>query len=173
MALPISSSAVLVVSAILVGLALLYRAALPKPIPGIPYHYASARRVFGDIPSMMKWKKETNETFSWMTAQCKELNSPIVQIFVKPFSKPLVIVTDARECQDVLVRRGKEFDRSQFTIDVVQPIVREHFFAFPSGPKHRAHRLLLSDTMSPHFLNEVCNSLALNVKPKQRLTQKL
>lgn len=136
-------------------LTLLYRAALPKPIPGIPYNHASARSILGDIPSMMKWKKDTRETFTWMTEQCKILNAPMVQVFVKPFSLPWVIVTDARECEDVLTRRSKEFDRARFTTDVVQPILREHHFPFPSGPKQRAHRSLLSDLMTPAFLNEV------------------
>jgi len=69
-------------------------------------------------------------------------------------SRQLVIVVDARECYDVLHRR-QEFDRAQFTTDDVQPIVREHHFTFPSGPKQRAHRLLLNDMMTPAFLNEV------------------
>jgi hypothetical protein len=146
----------LVVGILALLLTLLYRAALPKPIPGIPYNHASARSIFGDIPGMMKWKAETRETFTWMTEQCKLLNAPMVQLFVKPFSLPWVIVTDARECLDVLTRRSKEFDRSSFTTDVVLPILREHHFPFPSGPKQRAHRALLSDLMTPAFLNEVC-----------------
>ncbi|KAN0106894.1 cytochrome P450 [Hyaloscypha variabilis] len=145
----------LVVGILALLLTLLYRAALPKPIPGIPYNHASARSIFGDIPGMMKWKAETRETFTWMTEQCKLLNAPMVQLFVKPFSLPWVIVTDARECLDVLTRRSKEFDRSSFTTDVVLPILREHHFPFPSGPKQRAHRALLSDLMTPAFLNEV------------------
>ena len=152
----LSSSTAVVVSIIFAALVLLYRAALPKPLPGIPYHHASARSVLGDIPSMVKWKNETRETFSWMTAQCDALKSPMIQLFVKPFSKPWVIITDARECQDVLVRRSREFDRATFTTDAVQPILREHFFPMPSGPKQRAHKALLADTMTPPFLNEVC-----------------
>ena len=151
----LSSPTVLITCFVLAALALLYRAALPKPIPGIPYNHDSARSVLGDIPSIVKWKKDTRETFSWMTFQCKKLNSPMVQIFAKPFSKPWIIVVDARECQDVLVRRSREFDRATFTTDVVQPILREHFFPMPSGPKQRAHRALLADLMTPAFLNEV------------------
>ncbi|CZR65123.1 related to TRI13-cytochrome P450 [Phialocephala subalpina] len=150
-----SSSTALAAGVVLTVLTLLYRAALPKPIPGIPYNHASARSIFGDIPGMMKWKKDTRETFTWMTEQCRQLNAPMVQVFVKPFALPWVIVADARECQDVLTRRSREFDRSAFTTDVVLPILREHHFPFPSGPKQRAHRALLSDLMAPAFLNEV------------------
>lgn len=153
--IPISPSTTIVVGLIFTALALLYRAALPKPIPGIPYNRKSANSILGDIPDMLRWRRDTRETFTWMTAQCKKLNSPMVQVFVTPFSAPWVIVVDARECQDVLVRRSKEFDRSHFTTDVVGPILREHHFSFPSGPKFRAHRALLSDLMTPAFLNEV------------------
>lgn len=154
------SPTTVVVGLFLAALALLYRMALPKPIPGIPYNEASAHSILGDIPAMLRWKKETRELFSWMTAQCTTLNSPMVQIFAKPFSTPWVIVTDARECQDALVRRPREFDRSHFTTDVVQPILREHHFSFPSGPKCRAHRALLADLMTPGFLHEVSRSLS-------------
>lgn len=163
----LSSSTLLAFGVIFVALILVYRAALPKPIRGIPYNHASARSILGDIPSMIKWKNETRETFSWITLQCKKLNSPIVQIFAKPFSKPWVIITDARECQDVLVRRSKEFDRASFTTDVVQPILREHFFPMPSSTKQRAHRALLSDTMTPAFLNEVRSHPSLKMNNNQ------
>ncbi len=155
-----TASTALVVGIVLVIVVLVYYAALPKPISGIPYHAASARSVLGDMPGMLKWKKDTQELFAWMTAQCKNLNSPMVQVFIKPFSSPWVIIVDARECQDVLVRRAKEFDRSTFTTDVVEPILREHHFPFPTGPKFRAHRALLSDLMSPAFLHEVSTCLA-------------
>ncbi|KAH7018784.1 cytochrome P450 monooxygenase [Ilyonectria destructans] len=132
-----SSSTAVVIGVVIVLLTLLYRAALPKPIPGIPYNHASARSILGDVPK-----------------QYKRLNAPIVQVFVRPFSLRWVIVTDARECEDVLTRRSREFDRARFTTDVVQPILREHHFSFPSGPKQRAHRSLLSDLMTPTFLNK-------------------
>ncbi|KAF2799649.1 cytochrome P450 [Melanomma pulvis-pyrius CBS 109.77] len=150
-----SSTPALVVGLVVAALVLLYHAALPKPIPGIPYNHESSKSVLGDIPSMNAYKKETQEIFTWMTAQCQKLNSPIVQVFVRPFSTPWVIITDARECQDVLLRRSREFDRSRFTTDVVQPILREHHFSFPSGPKQKAHRALLSDLMTPGFLHEI------------------
>lgn len=109
-----SSTTYGVLGALLVLLYALYRAALPKPIPGIPYHEASANSVLGDAPAMIKHKQKYATTFEWMTAQTDKLNSPIVQIFLKPFSRPIVIVTDPRETQDVVLRRAKDFDRSRF-----------------------------------------------------------
>lgn len=94
-----SSTTAIAIGVVGIVLFLLYRAALPKPIPGIPYNHASAKSPLGDIPGMMKYRKETRQTFMWMTEQCKQLNAPMIQLFVKPFSLPWVIVTDARECQ--------------------------------------------------------------------------
>ena len=37
---------------LLAGAILLYRAALPKPIPGIPYKKGSEKRLLGDAPDV-------------------------------------------------------------------------------------------------------------------------
>lgn len=123
-----SSTTYGVLSAVIVLLYALYRAALPKPIPGIPYHEASASRMFGDAPSMVKHKQKHSTVFDWMTAQSLELNSPVVQIFLKPFFQPIVVITDPRESQDVLLRRAKDFDRSNF----FKGPYRHHRHAFSS-----------------------------------------
>lgn len=109
-----SSTAYGLLGAVLFLLYALYRAALPKPIPGIPYHKASANRIMGDVPEMLKHHQKYATPFTWMTAQAEKLNSPIVQIFMRPLSRPIVIVTDPREAQDVVLRRAKDFDRSMF-----------------------------------------------------------
>lgn len=112
-----SSTTYGVLGAVLVLVYALYRAALPKPIPGIPYHEASGKSVLGDAPAMIRHKNKNGTVFDWMTAQTLELNAPVVQLFVKPFARPIVIVTDHRETQDVVLRRAKEFDRSTFFKD--------------------------------------------------------
>lgn len=76
----------------------LYRAAMPTPIPGIPYKTNSANRILGDLPDMLNYAKKTGETVSFFASHCVELNSPITQIFIRPiFSKPWVIIADCRE----------------------------------------------------------------------------
>lgn len=89
-------------------------AALPKPLPGIPYNKSSATSILGDALAMVKHKWKSGTIFDWMASQGVELNSPVCQLFLKPLSKPAVIVIDPRETQDVLLRRAKDFDRSQF-----------------------------------------------------------
>lgn len=40
-----------------------YRAALPKPLPGIPYNQDAAGKLFGDVPEMMGYVKRTKRIF--------------------------------------------------------------------------------------------------------------
>lgn len=66
---------------------LLYRAALPVPIEGIPYNKYAVRRILGDVPEMVKHRKQTSELFSFMKEQLMKHDSPIVQVFLRPFGK--------------------------------------------------------------------------------------
>lgn len=40
-----------------------YRAALPKPLPGIPYNQDAAGKLLGDVPEMMGYVKRTQRIF--------------------------------------------------------------------------------------------------------------
>lgn len=75
----------------------LWYTAKPKPIPGIPYNPASADRLLGDIPDSLAHLAETSELWSFFEQRCRELGSPIIQVFMRPFSKPWVILVDCRE----------------------------------------------------------------------------
>ena len=68
---------------------LAYQALLPKPIPGIPYNKEAAKRLFGDVPELMKWRsKGRPEVFAWITEQTVKMDSPIIQLFMRPFGRP-------------------------------------------------------------------------------------
>lgn len=74
-------------TSVLIALVLyaLYSYLKPKPIPGsIPYIPASAESIFGDIPDMLAHQNETKETISFLAERCRELNSPIAQVFMRP-----------------------------------------------------------------------------------------
>ena len=47
-------------------------------------------------------------------------------MFMRPFGKPWVIVTDARESHDIQMTRKDEFDRSMITGEVFGPIFPEN-----------------------------------------------
>lgn len=141
-----------VLAALLYGL---YQWLLPKPLPGIPYNEAAAKSLFGDIPSLVKEVSKTGDFADYIRKQSKKHNSPIAQVFMKPFGKPTLLVCDFKEAQDVLLHRGKEFDRSSFVGEVFDGAGKDHHIAKQTGPEWKARRKLLQDLMSPGFLNSV------------------
>ena len=147
-------------AALAVGLFLLlmgYRWLLPNPIPGISYNHDAARNLFGDLPAWNDYTKKTGERLSWLPLQSKKLNSPIIQIFVNPFNKPWVIITDFRESQDILLRRTKEFDRSDLLGNLFKGVGPDHHISMKTtNPQFKVHRKLIQHLMTPAFLNQVC-----------------
>lgn len=154
-----SPSTYAVLAAAVLGLLYaLYRAALPKPIPGIPYHKASARNVLGDIPSLVCFTSQAGPghgVFDWFASQGRDLQAPIFQLFLSPFDQPTVCITDPRESQDILLRRVKDFDRSTFFKRLFTGTLRYHHIVQDANDKFRAGRRLVVDTMSTPFLNHV------------------
>lgn len=135
---------------------LLYRAALPKPFPGIPYNAASARNLLGDVPGMLSHIANEDGTFiSYLVKSLEELDAPLVQVFIKPFSKPLLILSDYREAHDMMVHRTREFDRSTSSGDLVRGLGPDHHIHLKTTPAWRAQRRLVQDLMTPSFLNNV------------------
>lgn len=50
---------------------ILYKAILPKPIPGIPYNKDAANKLFGDVPEMMRYVLRTKRIFvSRLSSRC-------------------------------------------------------------------------------------------------------
>lgn len=141
-----------VLAALLYGL---YQWLLPKPLPGIPYNEASAKNLFGDIPGLVKEVSKTGDFADFIRKQSKRHNSPIAQVFMKPFGKPTLLVCDFKEAQDVLLHRGKEFDRSAFVGEIFYGTGKDHHIAKKTGPEWKARRKLLQDLMSPTFLHSV------------------
>ena len=86
---------------------LLYRAALPKPIPGIPYNEAAAKHILGDAPGLLEAITKTGTMLDWIIHQLVKRNEPVMQLFLRPLGKPFVIISDFRETQDICVRRSK------------------------------------------------------------------
>ena len=143
-----------------VGAALVWqvlrRLLLPKPIPGIPYIEASARNVMGDIPAMLEHIKATDGTFvTYLRSVMDRLNSPVVQVFMFPLGKPLVLLGDFAEAQDMLLRRENEFGRSATLGDLLVGILPSHHVHLPTGTQWKSQRQLIRDLMTPSFLHNV------------------
>ncbi|GAB1204346.1 hypothetical protein APSETT445_002999 [Aspergillus pseudonomiae] len=149
------TTASLLVAAIIVAVYALYRAALPKPIPGIPYDVASSHRLLGNVPAMLANIKKSEGTFiTYVTDLMDSLNSPIIQVFIRPFGKPLVILADFREAHDLMTRR-KEFDRSDVVGDLFLGVAPNHHIRQKTNDTFKAQRRLIQDLMTPTFLHDV------------------
>jgi hypothetical protein len=53
----------MLVAVLLVIVYVCYRAALPKPLPNIPYNRDAASKLFGDVPEMMGYVMRTKRIF--------------------------------------------------------------------------------------------------------------
>lgn len=140
---------------LLPSLVLLYRRALPKPYDGIPYNKHSARRIMGDLPDVIAHLKRTKEMSSFAFGQCRKLKSPIIQLFLRPFSQPFIFLNDPREIEDILLRRIREFDRAPTTIDYFKPLLPNASIVKVSDSSFKEQRRLWQDVMSPQFLRTV------------------
>ncbi|KAI0103940.1 cytochrome P450 [Nemania sp. FL0031] len=140
-----------VLSAVFVSVHLLYQWLLPKPIPGIPYNPEAAKRLFGDAPDMLREVSVTGEFGVWCATQVKKMNSPVCQVFIRPFAKPWVLLADFRESRDILMRR-REFDKSRFISDGMACLGEFHGL-YRTGPEFKSNRQLLQDLMTSTFLN--------------------
>ncbi|KAK4189323.1 cytochrome P450 3A24 [Podospora australis] len=129
----------------------------PKPYPGIPFNEASARRIAGDIPhllSLVKKLDQYSEAIFLTTTQ--KLGTPIAQLLLPGvFPKPLIIVEDPREIEDILVRRNKEFDRAPFSVDLLKPMFPRASISQFSTRVLKAQKRLWMDTMSADFLRRL------------------
>ncbi|KAK3109782.1 hypothetical protein LTR53_016586 [Teratosphaeriaceae sp. CCFEE 6253] len=124
----------------------LYRSAIPTPIPGIPYVKRSATRPLGDFPDAVKYNAKTRELTKFLVDKCVELDSPVVQVFMRPFSRP---------AQDILARRTREFDRSNIFGDMFVSTIPHSMTVHPTDEQWRDNRRLMADNMSTPFLHDV------------------
>ncbi|KAJ4328951.1 hypothetical protein N0V84_000521 [Fusarium piperis] len=146
----------LAVGAVFIGLFLvLLHLARPRPLPGIPHNVEAANSLFGDIPEF----RATPDRREWWVSQAIKHQSPLVQVFLRPFSLPWVFVADHWEAADILTRRLKEFDRADETIAAFEGVIPSHHMTMrSSNPQFKRNKELVRDLMSANFLQDVSAS---------------
>ncbi|KAF5001394.1 hypothetical protein FDECE_10957 [Fusarium decemcellulare] len=128
------------------------RLLLPKPIPGIPYNVEAANSWLGDLP---EFRAAPNRR-TWWADQAVKHQSPLVQVFLRPFGRPWVFVADYYEAADICQRRTKDFDRSDVTISQFGGVAPGHHIVLRSSdPQFKKNKELVRDLMSANFLQEV------------------
>ncbi|KAI0427213.1 cytochrome P450 [Xylaria sp. FL1042] len=145
-----------------ISLYAVYHILLPKPLPGIAYNASSASSLLGDAADMARTVRETNEFGPWCATQIRKAGAPLCQVFVRPFSKPWVLLADFPEAYDILARRtapgrDADFDKSSFITDNMSCLGDFHaaLRATTRGDRFKANRALMQDLMAPSFLHLV------------------
>ncbi|KAK1702556.1 cytochrome P450 [Colletotrichum acutatum] len=129
---------------------------LPKLLPGIPHNKHVTSRLFGDLSEMLAYAKEHGEYFTWLAQQNRRLESPVVQVFIRPFQKPWVLLADYRESRDIMTRRTKEFDRSRFNGEILGGLLPDaHPHMRSQSAEFKRNKSLIDNLMTSKFLNEV------------------
>ncbi|KAI0143506.1 cytochrome P450 [Xylariaceae sp. FL1272] len=127
----------------------------PAPYPGIPFNEASAKRILGDIPDLIPIIKAKNEfSISVFTVTTRKLGSPIAQLLFPGFRRPLIILEDPREIEDILMRRNKEFDKAPMGLDLIGPMFPNATISQYTTPRLLAQKRLWADVMSTEFLRK-------------------
>jgi cytochrome P450 len=79
-----------------------------------------------------------------------------VQVFIKPFSHPWVVITDPFESQDILLRRNREFDRAPMFGEIVGGLIpAQHSHMLSTDAQFRKNRALVNHLMAPTFIHEI------------------
>ncbi|KAJ8128210.1 hypothetical protein O1611_g5425 [Lasiodiplodia mahajangana] len=127
----------------------------PKPYPGIPYNEASANRATGDIPDLIPIIQETKEySNSIFTVTTQRLGTPIAQFLFPAIRRPLIILEDPREIEDIIVRRNKEFDKAPMALDLLSPMFPKGSLSQYTTPELRLQKRVWADVMSAEFLRK-------------------
>ncbi|KAI3324165.1 cytochrome P450 [Xylariaceae sp. AK1471] len=159
--LSLPTAPITITALLLLGLGyVFYRLALPKPLPGnIPYNKKAVTNLLGDVPELFEYRAKYGDIFGLLPQRLRELNSPIMQLFIRPFGRPWVVISDPAEAYDISTRRLKEFDRSYYLGELLCGLLPGHHISLMTGPEWSAHRRLVNDTMSSHFLHNVIAKL--------------
>jgi len=88
----------------------------------------------------------------------EKLNSPLVQIFIRPYGRPALILYDYWEAYDINNRRTDEFDKTERNKQIFSRVVpKNHAALKASDPDYPASKDLIKGVMVPSFIKEVCS----------------
>ncbi|KAL5343283.1 cytochrome P450 [Aspergillus crustosus] len=151
----LSPALIAVIATGVVALFIVYNSLLPKPLPGIPYNKAAAKRLRGDIPDITAHASDFDNStiINYVINTMETLNAPLVQIFTSPLAKPLVVLGDFPEADDIFVRRGREFDRSDSFTAIFGHLGGNHHIFKKSNAAWKLQRRYMVDSMTPAFLH--------------------
>lgn len=128
----------------------------PRVLPGLPHNRQNARRLWGDMPDVGAFAAATNCTQSEAVFAVVNQRSPVAQVLTPRLFMPqaVVVVDDPREVEDILRRRGREFDRSVMTAAFFAPLLPRASIAQFTTPALKAQKKLWAEAVSPDFVRK-------------------
>ncbi|KAK2603993.1 hypothetical protein QQS21_003829 [Conoideocrella luteorostrata] len=152
-----------VTAGILAFVYFLYRKAFRTPLPGIPYNIKAANKFAGDLPEIQERQKNGASIRPWFLEQAHRHKSAAVQIFLGPFARPTVLISDFREANDILMHREADFKRGK-KVDVFRGILPHAHPAMETfDSRFKSTRDLVKHVMTPTFLHSVSAPRAYDV----------
>lgn len=156
------SSTVIVCSLLVLSLLWLgaHAVLMPKPIHGIPHNTFARYMPWGDMAKLGIYNWRTGEIFSWLSLQCLQLKSPLIQTFFPSFStnRPTLILADLSEIEHIATKRLGDIDRADIMHTWFGLLVPHATVGLKTHDKHfREQRRLWSVILSPKFLNETAS----------------
>lgn len=138
-----------------IAIVVFWRMLYPKPYPGIPHVASSVKRISGDIPDLMSTVQLTDEiTNSMFAVSTQKLGIPIAQVLFPRFRRPLIVLEDPFEVEDIIVRRHKEFDKAPTAVDIFKPMFARATLSQYTTPELKAQKRLWADVMHIDFLRK-------------------
>lgn len=132
----------------------------PRVLPGIPHNARHTRHLFGDMPAVAAHTSEaTGRTQSeavFDVVNRGPTQSPIAQLLTPAFvPQAILAVDDPREVEDILRRRGREFDRSSMTAAFFEPLLPGASISQLTTPELKAQKKLWAGAITSDFLARV------------------
>ncbi|KAL6855521.1 hypothetical protein ACO1O0_006670 [Amphichorda felina] len=124
---------------------------LPKPLLGIPYNPEAVQSLLGDVPAMIR---AGGGIADWLLSQARLSNGPLHQVFIKPFARPYVLISDFNLAREVMMHR-KEWDRADFTIDLLSTHAPYHQINLKANQAWKTQRRQFQSLMTQDFLHGV------------------
>ncbi|KAG6036494.1 hypothetical protein E4U41_005699, partial [Claviceps citrina] len=117
-----TTKAMLVAGLLLLAALYARHRAYPRPYKDIPHSKESAMRLLGDMPDMVQFTRSGGgDLDDFVAHRCRQLQSPIIQLFFMPFSEPLIFLDDVAEAERVVRGRTRELDRAPLTVNTFRP----------------------------------------------------
>lgn len=129
----------------------------PKPVKGVPYSLFDFWFPFGCVITLGWHFYTTGEVFDWLSLQTLHLKSPMIQLFIPNFSftKPVLVLADLHEIEDIVTRRMHEIDRSHLMHEWFGLLVPRATIGKKTNTEFKQQRRLWNTILAPSFLRTV------------------